>query len=270
MAARAGDGLRRVFSHCAGCDEGADLPAWLLARDVPAAAAYVNWRGRTVRQVREEAALHRALAARVPRDGAPRDAQAQRAALVGWAREEIRAGRLALTAPAPTPFGWRLANLGHAAGGVLAALAAAPFALVALPFFLARLRALEKSDPELAVRPAPDQLWNLQQIEDRDVVNQYSAIGEVKPGRFRHATVVVVLAAIDWFCRHVYTRGHLARIRTIHFARWALVDGGARVVFASSYDGSHEGYMDDFIGKAAWGLNLGSATASAIRAPAGC
>jgi len=28
------------------------------------------------------------------------------------------------------------------------------------------------------------------------------------------------------------------------------------VLFASNYDGSHEAYMDDFINKVAWGLNL--------------
>jgi hypothetical protein len=28
------------------------------------------------------------------------------------------------------------------------------------------------------------------------------------------------------------------------------------MVFASSYDGGHEAYMDDFINKVAWGLNL--------------
>jgi hypothetical protein len=34
-----------------------------------------------------------------------------------------------------------------------------------------------------------------------------------------------------------------------------LLDGSARSVFASNYDGSTESYMDDFIDKVAWGLN---------------
>jgi hypothetical protein len=45
-------------------------------------------------------------------------------------------------------------------------------------------------------------------------------------------------------------------VQTIHFARWVVMDGGSRVFFASNYDGSHEAYMDDFINKVAWGLNL--------------
>ena len=39
----------------------ADLLAWMRAHRTPPAAVYVNWVGRTVRQVREEAALHEAL-----------------------------------------------------------------------------------------------------------------------------------------------------------------------------------------------------------------
>ncbi len=34
------------------------------------------------------------------------------------------------------------------------------------------------------------------------------------------------------------------------------MDNNHRVFFASNYDGSHESYMDDFINKVGWGLNL--------------
>ncbi|HYY76035.1 MAG TPA: hypothetical protein VE644_06915, partial [Gaiellaceae bacterium] len=50
--------------------------------------------------------------------------------------------------------------------------------------------------------------------------------------------------------------GHLTRVQTIHFARWVFVDDRKRLLFASNYDGSLESYMDDFIDKVAWGLNL--------------
>ena len=61
---------------------------------------------------------------------------------------------------------------------------------------------------------------------------------------------------IDYAARHVFTRGFLARVQTIHFAFWAFLDDKRRLVFTSNYDGGHEAYMDDFINKAAWGLNL--------------
>jgi hypothetical protein len=35
-----------------------------------------------------------------------------------------------------------------------------------------------------------------------------------------------------------------------------MLDNNRRLLFASNYDGSLESYMDDFINKVAWGLNL--------------
>ena len=60
----------------------------------------------------------------------------------------------------------------------------------------------------------------------------------------------------DYACRHIYRRGYLTRVQTIHFAHWAFLDDKTRLLFASNYDGSLESYMDDFINKVAWGLNL--------------
>jgi hypothetical protein len=93
-------------------------------------------------------------------------------------------------------------------------------------------------------------------LEDHDVTNQYTALGSVKPNWFRYALFPVILWVIDYFARHVYHRGHLGRVRNIHFARWVFLDGKKRMIFASNYDGSHEAYMDDFINKADWALNL--------------
>src|SRR5262249_11234419 len=54
-------GLRRIFAHCEGFDETTDIRTWMKAREHPAAAAYVNWIGRTVQQSRQEARLRNAL-----------------------------------------------------------------------------------------------------------------------------------------------------------------------------------------------------------------
>ena len=56
--------------------------------------------------------------------------------------------------------------------------------------------------------------------------------------------------------RHIYDRGHLTRVGTIHFARWVFLNDKQRILFASNYDGSLESYMDDFINKVGWGLNV--------------
>jgi hypothetical protein len=96
----------------------------------------------------------------------------------------------------------------------------------------------------------------LGRIEDDDLMNQFTALGSVKPGRFRRWTVIALLHVIDYTARHVFVRGRLARVRTIHSARWVFLDGGRRVLFGSNYDGSLESYMDDFINKVAFGLNV--------------
>ena len=66
----------------------------------------------------------------------------------------------------------------------------------------------------------------------------------------------LILFGLDYATRHVFNRGNLAGVKTIHFARWVFLDGRRRMFFASNYDGSLESYMDDFIDKVAWGLNL--------------
>jgi len=108
----------------------------------------------------------------------------------------------------------------------------------------------------IAPRVDPEHLRKLSDQEDHEVTNQFSAMGSLKPGLFRRWTVTALLGFLDYTTRHVYTRGRLARVSTIHFARWVFLDGKRRVLFASSYDGSLESYMDDFINKVAFGLNL--------------
>jgi len=122
--------------------------------------------------------------------------------------------------------------------------------------FLYVLRRYEKSEPEVIPRPTSEHDRTLANLEDHDVSNQFSVIGSVKPNAFRRILLTIVLWFTDYGARHVYNRGHLARIQSIHFARWVFVDGKRRVLFISNYDGSHQAYMDDFINKVGWGLNV--------------
>ncbi len=256
LAGRAGPGLCAIFEHCA--DFNGPLLPWMLAHDQPIAASYVNWGGRTVVQIREESALQQALAAKVNRTPVayPADVQQRRRELIAYVLSEQAAGRLPLTLPPPTPLRWRLAQIANAIFVSLVGVIALPFFIVLLPFLVIQLRRLETTDPEICPPPDPAALLELQQIEDYDVTNQYTALGSVKPGWFRRGLLTLVLVAIQFASRHVFTRGYLARVQTIHFARWVFLDGKTRVMFTSNYDGGHQAYMDDFINKVAWGLNL--------------
>jgi hypothetical protein len=258
LAQRAGAGLRRIFTHCDGFDAQGDLLAWMQAHQRRLAANYINWVGRTVRQIQEESALRRALAAKVPRTPLASAAQAQqlRRELIDFVDAEVSAGRLGLTPPEPTPLRWQIAKLVHLVAVPLAGLILLPFLIVLSPLLIFILRTKEESDPEVCPPPDGAALQELQRLEDYGVTNQYTAFGSVKPGLFRRWLVTVVLVLIDYTARHIFTRGFLARVQTIHFAFWAFLDDKRRLVFTSNYDGGHEAYMDDFINKVAWGLNL--------------
>ena len=260
LAGHAGPGLVKIFSCCEGFPgREPDLLPWMQAHHVRPQANYINWIGRTVRQVREEAALHRSLSQRLQEivDEVGRDnTRALRQRLLTHVEMEMHAGRITLTPPAPTPLGWRLKNLLHKVGIPLILLLLAPPLAVAAPFLAWRLRMLERADPEIVIPPDRRHVRELSVLEDHDVTNQFTVFGDVKPEMFRLALLWILLLLLDYSARHVYNRGFLTRVRTIHFARWVLMDGNRCLLFASNYDGSLESYMDDFINKVAWGLNL--------------
>ena len=130
-----------------------------------------------------------------------------------------------------------------------------PLVIPVVIFFIV-LRRYEKSEPNRIPAPSDKHDLYLATREDHNVTNQYSVASCVKPSAFRRTLFVVILWLTNYGSRHIFNRGYLARIQTIHFARWDLFDGNRRAFFASNYDGSHQAYMDDFINKVGWGLNI--------------
>jgi hypothetical protein len=260
-------GLQQLFSHCEHFTAETDLLTWMTQRLQPSSASYVNWVGRTVWQVREEAVLREFLLRSIDSAGikaAP--AQDIHKELAGRVRGALDAGTLVLTPPQTTPFAWQVHNGLHCLSlplGILAVVILVclfpwllvPLALAAV-FFMWLLRRYEKSEPEIIVRMPPQHSQMLARLEDHDVTNQFTVLGSVKPTLFRSVTLTVILWVVDYGARHIYNAGHLGRIQTIHFARWAFLNKKERVLFLSNYDGSLEAYMDDFINKVGWGLNL--------------
>ncbi len=255
LAAVAAAGLALIFGHCEGFARDGDLLAWMRAHSMTPATQYVNWVGRTVRQIREEAALHAALRERLRRDAAQFEGRSALAIHRELAASVRRDGP-PLTPPAPTPFPWLACRIGNMIGVPLALVALLPLFLVCSPFFFWQLRRREASDPVIAPRPSPEHVQSLSVLEDHDVTNQFSAFGSVKPGWFRLWTLIFIFWVLNFSTRQIYTRGRLARVGTIHFARWVFMDNRRRLLFASNYDGSLDSYMDDFINKVAYGLNL--------------
>jgi len=255
----AAPGLKQIFSFCENFKSDDDLLGWLKAHNQRPATMYVNWIGRGMRQIREEDALRQALESYIQQNAARFEGKSPgeiHAALKEFVRQETQAGRLKLTALEAAPLQWRLRKILHLIGVPLVLLLLLPWLLLYLPVFLYQLRRREKSDPEIVPIPDPAYVSRLSVLEDHDVTNQFSALGSLKPGLFRRWTLVFFLWLIEYTTRHIYNQGHLARVPSIHFARWVFLDDKQRLFFASNYDGSLESYMDDFINKVAFGLNI--------------
>ncbi len=126
-----------------------------------------------------------------------------------------------------------------------------------LPALVLWLRWLEQRDSSHdAPLVDPDLLREMAQHEDRVAQNHMGSVVLVKPGILRMALVRAGHLGLGLFVRVVATDGYLGSMRTIHFAHWAFVNNGTRLMFFSNFDNSWESYLDDFIEKAHGGLTL--------------
>jgi hypothetical protein len=108
-------------------------------------------------------------------------------------------------------------------------------------------RSMQESDAD------PGRVQRLTELEDYIVQNHLASVTVVKPGVFRRVLLRAVLWGANLIAR-TSTHGSLGGIRSIHYAHWALIDRGRRLLFLSNYDGSWESYLCDFIDKASRGL----------------
>jgi len=258
LVGAAGNGLHTVYQHCQGYPGRAGLRDYLCSHSVSAAASYVNTVGRTVSQVQQEAQLHDAIRQFLDehqsqfRAASPRQVRAavqeyvEREPSLAWARQ-----------PASQPdisyvLGEKIQLALVGAAGIMLF----PAILLGAPFYLAVLRWHETHDVARDAIPDDALIQKLATQEDHGVQNPFTSAGFLKPGPFRKITGSVVLWGTGFLARHVFNHANLIGVKTIHFARWVFLDEKRRLFFASNYDGSLENYMDDFIDKIAWGLNI--------------
>ena len=264
LVAALGGVLRIVFGCCAGYDEAsassdAGLSGYLRSRIVKPAAYHIGNVGRSRDRILAEADLQQEVASRVDarmlREGAP----ISRDAAYGLVRQQmIDAGRFQWVtdpheretfAERVTP---RVRLIGVIALAVLllpVILIAAIPAVVILRFKESRDRSMDPADLDSS------HVQRLTEAEDHRIQNHLASITPIKDGLFRRATIAVVLWLVNLVAR-TSTHGSLSGIASIHFAHWALLDGGRRLLFLSNFDGSWENYLDDFIDKAAPGLTM--------------
>jgi hypothetical protein len=251
----AAPGLDDVFGRCEGYTAG-DRIGFLHAHAIKEQARYVNTPGRGVDQIRRESelreALERYLDSSALQDADPLETRAQ-------LLEHVRSDQSLAWALEPEPrpsLGWGIREAVHLLAIPFGLFLLTPLFVVAAPFYAILLRRHERADVAENLIPDEETVQTLAALEDHVVQNPFTAIGFVKPGPFRRMTIIGVLNGIAFAARHVFNRGSLAGVKTIHFARWVFLDDGRRVFFASNYDGSLESYMDDFIDQISWGLNI--------------
>jgi hypothetical protein len=260
LATAFGPGTDAVFGLC---DDYPPEPSpgtrlvWLLQRLVAPAATYVHCIGRTVAQVHDEHRLREAIESYLdPADTIPAQLTATEAhgriRSFALRRDDLRWAR---RGPRGVGLGYRIRNVVHLVALPLLVLVLLPVLVPAIVVLLLLIRRLERRDVAESGPATPEHARALERSEDHTAQNPFTAIGLVKAGRVRTVTMRGVLIGLDYANRHVYNRDNLAGVRTIHFARWVSVDDGRRLIFASSYDGTLESYMDDFIDRLSWGLN---------------
>jgi hypothetical protein len=259
---RARDGLDEIFSHCEGYPAAAartveSRTAYLRTRMVKAQTLYINWPGRSVEQVHQEDVLRNAIQDFLDRsehDWSRSTPSEIRSAVQAYVHNQtdLEWARAPAPAPGPQDHARRLLGL---IGVPLVLLVLSPVIIVGLPVWLVLLRLREKRDPAPHVKPEPATVEYLSSLEDHAVQNPFAGAGYLKTGRFRLLTARLVLWLVNYGARNIYTKGQLSSVRTIHFARWVLIDDRRRLIFASNYDGSLESYMNEFIDRVAWGLN---------------
>jgi len=262
--ARAAPAIGVVFECCADYPAAgiADLDgwiAWMQARAYPAGAFYIAYRGVPRREILNDRRVHEAIREIVDHDDRARVCRLPRGELQRRICEQLKARHpeLELSPTGDDEARWVIGKIVAA----LLAIAALPIVvLLALPWY-AMLRYKETTEfSTFYARPAPIDPA-VRDAEDRATQNQLTHVVDIKPGRFRLATLWLVLQAIDVVARVYAVRGDLGGITTIHFARWVIlrdrrrgVRRRHRLVFFSNYDGSWESYLGEFIDRAAYGL----------------
>jgi hypothetical protein len=257
----AAKGLHRIYGHCQAYDAPGPqdcnrIRAYLQRHIVHPNAYHIGNTGRSAERTRNEAALRDGIEVHLDELVAAGAGASTPASIRGKIQEFVRSRPGWEWAASFQPRMTFQEKFLPWARLVALALAALILLLVLLPVvivFVVVLRKLEKTDPAESAPPNQRQIQQLASAEDHIVQNHMASLCYVKPGAFRRNTIKLVLYLTNLVAR-VSTHGKLSGLDSLHFAHWALIDDGRRLLFLTNYDGSWENYLDDFIDKAAIGL----------------
>ena len=126
-----------------------------------------------------------------------------------------------------------------------------------LPLLVLWLRHLERRDSSHDAPHVDERLLReMVRREDWVAQNHMGSVVLIKPGVLRSVIIRAGHLGLGLVLRVVATDGYLGSMRTVHFAHWAFLNNGSRLLFVSNFDHSWDSYLDDFIEKAHGGLTL--------------
>ena len=153
----------------------------------------------------------------------------------------------------PSPGLW--ANFEAAARVVALGLLAAPLSL-GLIFLRVRYHEKRNSTSRSTPSSSRERVAEVARREDWIAQNHMGSIVLIKPGALRTLIIRAGHLALGLLLRVTARKGYLGNMRTVHFAHWAFLNNGSRLLFLSNFDHSWGSYLDDFIEKASKGLTI--------------
>ncbi len=258
LVSRAGDGLHALFRHAVGYPGRAELLRFLHQRIVRASASHLGYPGRSVRGVQQGRTLRQLVCGYLdsPRGRGLRGAGPATPDVRVAIRRTVQAARREQpTLTTGQPVERRFAR----ARGMILAFPTGLLAAIALILLAFTLRLREWADGHEKYTPPLRRLPELREVrEDVQVQNHLTHLVTIRSGVRRALALRVALYLVDQLSRVYFTKGDLAGIPTIHFARWVILRGGqgrkSRLLFLSNYDLSWDSYLGDFIDRSHHGL----------------
>jgi hypothetical protein len=101
-----------------------------------------------------------------------------------------------------------------------------------------------------------EHLAQLEAVEDRYVQNQMTLVAALKRDWKSQLLLRFSMLLADPIIKYGWPPGQFSGVFTLHSFHWAVIDGGAHLVFISNFDGSSQNYLGDFLDNLSWGLNL--------------
>ena len=117
------------------------------------------------------------------------------------------------------------------------------------------LRLKENTDVPDDSLPLKHDVAQLMKRENHTAQNHFFGVSTMKAGFLRRLTLRLGLWRAGQIAAHASRPSFLGDTGLIHFARWILLPGTNNLLFMSNYDGSWEGYLEDFIQIAFQGVN---------------